>query len=367
MDDDLTRALELRPEPLAVHDLRARSNGQSAEIAPLALMTVILRYRRITIMAPLVLAIIVGGWAITRPKSYTSTASFTPRASGTNRSALTGLAAQFGIGMVGGDPSESPDFFGDLVTSQEILAPIVTDTFRVEPSSPPTSLAAIYGIDRPTSALARDRAISRLARSISVERSSKTGVITVAVSAPSATLARDIGQRLLASLDAFNLRTRRDRAASEMQFADERLQALLGELRAAEGQLLEFQRHNRAVAGSPDLMAENERLEREVTMRQQLYMSMSQLYEQARLDATRNTPVITVLQQPEAAAKPDSRRTVAKTALALVLGAAVGFAIAVWLEMLARARSAQPESYATFERELAGLIPLRRRTRTGAA
>ncbi len=53
---------------------------------------------------------------------------------------------------------------------------------------------------------------------------------------------------------------------------------------------------------------EHDRLERPVSMRQELVTAMAQAYEQARVDEVRNTPVITVIDQPESLSsdKPES-------------------------------------------------------------
>ena len=43
----------------------------------------------------------------------------------------------------------------------------------------------------------------------------------------------------------------------------------------------------------------HDRLERQVSVRQELVTAMAQAYEQARVDEVRNAPVITVIDQPE--------------------------------------------------------------------
>ena len=81
------------------------------------------------------------------------------------------------------------------------------------------------------------------------------------------------------------------------------------------------------MANSPQLTFENDRLERQVFMRQELVTAMAQAYEQARIDEVRNTPLITVIDRPEPAALPDPRWLL-EIVLGLSLGMMVGFGLA---------------------------------------
>jgi capsule polysaccharide export protein KpsE/RkpR len=100
-------------------------------------------------------------------------------------------------------------------------------------------------------------------------------------------------------------------------------------LRASEDRLLAFSQANRRIQDSPDLIAQRARLERDVTMQQQIYTTLAQAYEQAKIEEVRDTPVLTVITPPEVPARPDSRRLAVKGALltALLLLFGVGVAI----------------------------------------
>ena len=74
-------------------------------------------------------------------------------------------------------------------------------------------------------------------------------------------------------------------------------------------------------------------------MRQQVYTSVAQAHEQARMDEVRDTPVLTVIEQPDVAARPDPRGLIKWTAIGLVLGLGLAVALAFLREMMTRANA----------------------------
>src|SRR5206468_9599271 len=71
------------------------------------------------------------------------------------------------------------------------------------------------------------------------------------------------------------------------------------ELAATEDSLRRFLSSNRAFQGSPALAFEEARLRRAQDLRQTLYVNLRQQLDQATIDASRNTPALTVITRPE--------------------------------------------------------------------
>jgi uncharacterized protein involved in exopolysaccharide biosynthesis len=84
--------------------------------------------------------------------------------------------------------------------------------------------------------------------------------------------------------------------------------------------------------------ADEQRLQRQVSLRQQVYLSLAQNYEAAKIEEVRNTPVITMVDRPEGFVEPKARGTVGKTILALFAGVFVAVGIAFSQEYLDRQR-----------------------------
>jgi uncharacterized protein involved in exopolysaccharide biosynthesis len=151
-------------------------------------------------------------------------------------------------------------------------------------------------------------------------------------------------------VNRFNLERRQSNASQEREFIEGQLSRAESALHAAEDSLRRFLEQNRNYQNSPSLRFRHERLQRRVSLRQQVFSSLSESYQQARIDEVRNTPVITVVQPPELPARPDPRQLLLKGALGLVLGGMLGVFGAFGHEMMTATRQRDPDDYAEFER-----------------
>lgn len=258
------------------------------------------------------------------PRSYSSETSFTPQGRKLP-SNLSGIAAQFGVNIPAGDASESPQFYADLLTSREVLAAAVVEPLRGESPATKVTLLSLYGGTDRDEARRRDDAIRRLKTMLTVSVSAQTGVVHLVVKAEQPLLANDLARELLSLVNNFNLQRRRSRASSEREFLERRSRDVERELRQAEDRLQNFLQGNRSPnTNAPSLRFQEERLTRDERMEAQLYSSVMQAYEQAKLEEVRDTPVITIVEDPEVAARPDSRHVALKLAVALVLGTLIG-------------------------------------------
>lgn len=272
------------------------------------------------------------------PRSYTSSASFMPQAT-RNPASGGGIAAQLGLSMLTADATQSPSFYVDLLKSRGILDSTVTTRFRVQADSGVVVAPLIDLLEAKgrTPERRREAAIQALGRAVQADPSLKTGVVTLSVRASDPALAKQVADRMLQLLNAFNLRRRRTQASEERRFAEERLTQARAELRVAEDRLQSFLTRNRVYEHAPELRFEEDRLSREVNMRQQLYTSVAQAHEQARMDEVRDTPVITVIEQPNVPARPDPRGLVKWFVVGLVVGLGLGVGLAFLRELMDRA------------------------------
>lgn len=290
---------------------------------------------------PAVAIAVVFAVTLARPRTYTATATFMPEArrGGAAPAGLSGIAAQFGVGLAGGDPGQAPPFYVELVRSGSVLRDVVDSTFTLEGGRPVTWVAYSEATGRSPEHV-RANAVKALSRAIGAAINPKTSVIGLQVRTESAAMSLQLNEALLRALNRFNLERRQSQAVAERRFAERRLAEARAELRQAEDRLLEFMARNRAYGNSPELTFQQERLQREVGTRQGVVASLTQSYEQARIDAVRDTPVITVVEAPVLPLEPDPRGLPGKGLLSLVLGAGVGAGLAVWLAARDRARAA---------------------------
>lgn len=284
------------------------------------------RHRRLLgLWAALGLAIGVSV-ALLLPPKYTARTSFVPQGRVQN-GALASIAAQFGVAAaLSGDATRTPSFYSTLLNSTNLLARVVEQPVTV-PNGSATKIEQLETYLRPrgdTPGKRRASAISKLLKHMTVALDQKAGLVIVEVQLPHPSVAQAVAAALLRQVDTFNLRTRQGQASSERRFTEARLAEAGTELRVAEGALLNFLQGNRDFRSSPQLNYSYERLTRDVTLKQQIYTTLAEAYEQARIEEVRDTPVITVVDEPTLPLRPDPAPIGQAISAGLVAGFLVG-------------------------------------------
>lgn len=333
-------------------DARGRSPD---EISALRAVNVLLRHRRTVAAIPLAAALLAVLVALVLPRSYRSIASLTPQADETQLSELAGLASQFGIPIPATSTAESPQFYAELLRTRTLLSETAVTRYNFLPEGAESpiegDLLEILGIGGDTREAAIEEAVEELADDlVGVSTDPETGVVEFSVTTRWADLSHQIAARMLELVNRFNVETRNSQAAAEREFTEGQLAEAESALRVAEDSLEAFLQRNRRYDNSPELRFQLERLQRRVDLRQQVFTSLAQSYEQARIDAVRNVPVITVVERPSRPALPEPRGLVWKALLGLFLGGVVAVSWAFGREILAASRETDPDDYAEFAR-----------------
>jgi uncharacterized protein involved in exopolysaccharide biosynthesis len=273
--------------------------------------------------------------ALVLPSYYSSGASFqgenTPPSS--LPGSVAGLAAQVGILQLGSQ--NNAQYFGDLLSTDAVLRPVVRASVPWRQGFAP--LSTVYGVADEPAAQREFDAVRVLRKSLSVDVNVRTSVVRFDLEARTPELAFALAETTLNVLDRVLIDFRKSRATAEQSFSGDRADQAQRELRAAEDSLTVFSERNRAIANSPSLQMREAELRRNIDVAQQVYLQLRLLAEQAGVQAVRNTPTITVIDQPVVPvrrSRPQRRRTAA-------LGLAAGFALAIVVLLLDR-RALQP-------------------------
>jgi uncharacterized protein involved in exopolysaccharide biosynthesis len=105
-------------------------------------------------------------------------------------------------------------------------------------------------------------------------------------------------------------------------------------LRVAEGRVETFLSQNRLISGSPQRTLELERLKRRTDELEQVVDALSRSYERARIEEVRDTPVLTIVEAPNAPELPDDRNLGDWVIAALLLTAVLGVGMVLALQTL---------------------------------
>lgn len=305
------------------------------------IFALVLRGRRTIFGAAAIGFIVALAIALLRATYYTATFAFIPQSAPAQaRGGLASIAGQFGInvGSLGGQ-GESPQLYADLLQTNAILATIAPDTVA-DATGRPVPLSRFLGVKGDSRPVVMQRTVQNLRDKVITTSvaTRTTGMVTVAVRTKSPRASYLIAQQLLNELNQFNLATRRTQAGEERRFVEQRLSEARDSLRRSEDALQQFLQGNRQYANSPQLGFVQQRLQREVSLQQQVVTELAQQYEDARIREVRDTPVITVLEPPTLPVLPDPGGRALTVILGTLGAVAVGTMIVLVRGGLARRR-----------------------------
>lgn len=321
------------------------------------LLTLIVRRWRLLVGLPLVAAAAALGVSFLLPGRFTVETRFTPeQATSGMSSQLMGLASQFGLDVGSmGENSETLDFYGELLESSELLRTAVLAEYSFTPrgATEPLqgNLVELLEVKGDTEAERTYAAVEELDDLVVVRIDHNAAIVGVEVSAPWPELSVLLAERLLQLVNEFNLERRQTRAAAERRFLEGRVDEVGRQLGEAEAELEAFLMQNRRFE-DPRLRLEQDRLERQVDLRQQLFVGLSQNLEQARLAEVRNTAVITVLDPPRPPAERTAPNYILNVALGLLLGFLIALGAVLGSDIIRQARASHPDDFAQLDAAL---------------
>jgi uncharacterized protein involved in exopolysaccharide biosynthesis len=284
---------------------------------------------------------------LTSTRVYKSEATFIPQ--GADQSGASALATQFGIRMPTTSGGWGPAVYVELMHSRALLEPLAsTPVVVAEEGNRRVTLMDLLRISGPTPQERLDYTVQRLEQLVQVSEDKRLAAVRVSVVTPWPSVSLALVKEAVDGVTNFNLQTRKSQAAAERQFAENQAAEAERALRDAENRSQDFLQRNRTIAGSPELMFERDRLQREVTLRQSVYTSLLQNREEARLREVRDTPVITVIESPRLAVVGEPRKSVKKALVGGMTWALLGVLIALLIEgfsALRRTRSKESREF----------------------
>ena len=275
----------------------------------LTVANVVLRQRWMVVRVALIVTLIAVAILLLRPREYTSATTFRLQTRAAPGERLSGFAAQLGLSLPLTDASQTPPFYVDLLYSREIRGAAVTHQYPAAglPPGQTTNLLDAFKVRGKSPEIRRNHAMEALTDAMTVIASPRTGVISLSVTLKDPVLAQGVARYLIDRINIFNLESRQSQAGAERRFVERRLEEVRRDLRAAEDRLQSFLQRNRDFRNSPELTFQQERLARDVTLQQNVYTTLAQSYEQAKIEEVRDTPALTLIDQPELPVQPDRR------------------------------------------------------------
>lgn len=290
------------------------------------------------------------------PPVYRSKASFIANSSSTSKlqgalggsSGLGGIISQLG-GSVGGDPSESPNFYVHLLSSRELLTRLLESKFPNPRTDAPNDSATLLSILRIKTSDPQRRlelGVKQMSDAMTTGMDSKTNLVWFSVDARSAELSAEVANKLIDLVSSFDREIRVFRAKSLRLFLQMRSDSAQTALRQAEANQRMFYEKNRGfIGGSPGLKFEEQRITRHVDLASDLYVSLDRQLEVARIDEINNAALITVIDSAVVPRKALWPRYWVTLLSASAVGLLIGLLVAASAAIMADWRARNPDSW----------------------
>ncbi|MFB6280309.1 MAG: Wzz/FepE/Etk N-terminal domain-containing protein [Salinibacter sp.] len=359
---------------------------QEDEVSLLDILLVLARNKTLIVRTVLVFTLLGVTYALMAPEEFTSKTRVVREAQseeggslpgGISPGALSGL----GINLGGAAGGLTPAAFPDVLQSREVRLAVVRDTFRFPDAEGPMTF--VNYVNRPPGALGQvmnytiwlpwtlkgmfgsaisgspapagttdageplipseeeDEALKAIGDMISASVDEETGLMTISVTAGGPRLAASLAESFL---DHFTTRVREirtEKVRERLQFVEGRFQEAEKELEAAEDRLAQFLERNQNPT-TATLQFQRDRLQRQVSFKEQLYSELQSQLTQTRLDLQRRQPVVTVVERPVSPMDRSAPRRTMIVLFSLLLGGFAGIG-ASFLRTFFKAQEDAPE------------------------
>lgn len=298
------------------------TNALSLRLHP-ALLRLLLR--RVVIFASVAA---IAAAAITQflPRIYRSTAKILPSDAGSGLPFGELLGTDLSAVLAARGSGQNP-----VATYPEILVswPVLENTLALEVRQGNTVLDALHVRGR-SNRVRQDQGITALRRLVKVNSNPRTGVIAITADTGDPSLSAFVANGLVDNLNRFNIDARRSRSRAVREFVEGRLHETASALAESEQAMARFRASNLRIGNSPNLVLDQQRLERQVEVQADLYRLLERQYEQARIEEQRDTPTFTLLER----ALPPVKKYRPSTFLNVVAAAVAATAVAVVVSLM---------------------------------
>jgi uncharacterized protein involved in exopolysaccharide biosynthesis len=354
---DPTRLTGAKPSDTSVAPRRSFQDDGEADVGMFELVNMILTRWRFVLGLPLVVGILAAAITLSIPPTYRAITALVAETKPQSRlpAGISSIAGQLGF-QLGTDATQSPRFYADVLKSRALLERVAQTQFRDPRSNNPadsTTLLVLLKVAQGDRSDSLYRTARKLYDLVHVQVDNQTGILRLSVDLRYPRLAADVANTFVHYLNEFNARVRRTQAGERRKFSEARMGEALEALNQSQDRLRDFHDRNRRWSESPSLQSEEGTLRRQLSIQQEVYLTLRREFESARIDEVNETPVVTVI---DSAAVPRQKAKPQRLVIVLI-AVSVAAVIAVVLALgagYAQRVSGNTEEYRQFRGLLAG-------------
>lgn len=286
--------------------------------------------------------------------TFESTATIFPLTGETgSNSNLLSMARNFGIAI----PSQfentdflSADMYPAIVKSRTLAKTILNRKFESEKHDIKISLLSILTDPEDFEDTDSSKVIARMIKYFSEEiviinQNPETPLYTLKILTGDPSLCAQIANAVIEELDKLQMEFRSKNVLQKKGFIEDRIEDVKIELRKAETDLERFRVQNKQISYSPSLLLEQERLEREMQVQTEIYISLKQQYETVKIEVVQETSFVQVLDEPNIPIYPSKPNKIFILIFTVFGGGILGILIAIFKESHRIQKSYSNSSY----------------------
>ena len=276
-----------------------RSAGENSSPFWNSFILPILRYKRMTYIIVTTSTILTLAYCLIIPNQYTSVATILPSGGNDQLSELKDLAggslSELGLGSLMQASENSSAIYPKILSSRLISEQILDQTFAFTHKGEAKSMTLFDY----TKAENKDKALLKLDEIVGIDLDRRTGFITLSATTTYPELSAKVVHSYLDHLENYNLNYRQSKAKENERFIASCLNEAMKDLSNAESELETFRKKNLNYMTSQDpaLQKELSRIQREVTVKEGIFLTLTKKHEIAKLESVKDVPIVQVLDQ----------------------------------------------------------------------
>jgi len=244
------------------------------------------------------------------------------------------LAANFGMNTAKNDQNFN---IPDVVKSRLIANKAVNQKWTIK-NGQSVDLIKLWNLNKfpwysffyrnePDSIVVIEKAIKKFNKHIQVSEDRISGLIKISSTFQDPKVAASVANFIGNQVEIYIQKENSAQSTKEKLFISERLSIVKKELETSELNLKEFKERNRGYDDSPELFMIYSQLFREVEAKKEVYLTLQQQLELARIDEVKQSPILHILDH----AVPPIRKSFPNRKLFLIISAFLGFTLSsVW-------------------------------------
>jgi uncharacterized protein involved in exopolysaccharide biosynthesis len=242
-----------------------------------------------------------------------------------NLGGLSGLASQFGVTL----PSDleadlsSPSLYPELIRSRTFTERILKKVFYSEKFGKELTLLSILsppGLEQEARIIS---AASSLRSMISFNKSMTSKFSRIEARASEALLAKELVESVLFELENLSRSFKTKSTNDKIKFIKNRITSVMKDLKFSEHRLKAFNEQNRQIS-SPALQLEQDRLDRDVEVQKNIYLTLKQQLELSKIEEVQKISIVQILDKPQVPLGYSNKNLKYSVLLAGVLGLGFG-------------------------------------------